>query len=168
MVRRRQRRPLDDTSGKRVASSPLLPRAQRVVGRGRRMLRQTHWQWTREEPPAPTATGTRIARARNPFGVRDGGEMDSGLATSSRPGMREDGFLPPRQSRSRSAPGLPSGTSMRRLGPLFAARFAAIYLAHPAMTAVKSCPILPSRPAAAGRRAAVPPSRSCRPRCRRS
>src|SRR5882724_12080904 len=32
---------------------------------------------------------TWMARTRNPFGLGDGGEMDPGLATSSRPGMTD-------------------------------------------------------------------------------
>jgi len=35
-------------------------------------------------------SGAREARARNPSGGREGGEMDSGFATSSRPGMTSE------------------------------------------------------------------------------
>ena len=38
-------------------------------------------------PTSAVIPGRALARARNPFGLGDCGEMDSGLATSSRPGM---------------------------------------------------------------------------------
>ncbi len=43
------------------------------------------WAFCSED--AAVIPGRASARTRNPFGLGDGGEMDSGLATSSRPGM---------------------------------------------------------------------------------